>query len=166
MRNHCCFLFLGVLRCFSSPGSLRTPMHSVYGTGPSRPAGCPIRISTAQCSLTAPRGISVFAPSFVGSWHLGILRAPFLTSPVAPDVTLRMTLSLPPQLAHVLIRTLTSPRQSFLVLLASRSSLRYLYISSEHQTRAIAGLNGSHCEPDPTEDAVTLFKSMLPAKTA
>ena len=29
--NRCFFLFLRVLRCFSSPGSLRTPMNSVYG---------------------------------------------------------------------------------------------------------------------------------------
>ena len=27
----CCFLFLRLLRCFSSPGSLRTPMDSVHG---------------------------------------------------------------------------------------------------------------------------------------
>ena len=31
-RNHCCFLFLTLLRCFSSGGSLRTPMDSVHGT--------------------------------------------------------------------------------------------------------------------------------------
>ena len=29
-RNHFCFLFLRVLRCFSSPGSLHTPIYSVY----------------------------------------------------------------------------------------------------------------------------------------
>ena len=28
--NRCFFLFLRVLRCFSSPGSLHTPMYSVY----------------------------------------------------------------------------------------------------------------------------------------
>ena len=31
LRNHCCFLFLSLLRCFSSGGSLRTPMYSVHG---------------------------------------------------------------------------------------------------------------------------------------
>ena len=31
--NHGCFLFLRLLRCFSSPGSLRMPMNSVYGDG-------------------------------------------------------------------------------------------------------------------------------------
>ena len=29
-RNHCCFLFLRLLRCFSSPGSPHTPMCSLY----------------------------------------------------------------------------------------------------------------------------------------
>ena len=29
LRNHFCFLFLRLLRCFSSPGSLRTPMDSL-----------------------------------------------------------------------------------------------------------------------------------------
>ena len=32
-RNHCCFLFLRLLRCFSSPGSPRIPMDSVYADG-------------------------------------------------------------------------------------------------------------------------------------
>ena len=31
--NHCCFLFLRLLRCFSSPGSLRMTMDSSYGGG-------------------------------------------------------------------------------------------------------------------------------------
>ena len=31
LRNRCCFLFLRVLRCFSSPGSLRMAMDSPYG---------------------------------------------------------------------------------------------------------------------------------------
>ena len=31
--NRCFFLFLRVLRCFSSPGSLRRPMYSVYDDG-------------------------------------------------------------------------------------------------------------------------------------
>ena len=30
LRNHFCFLFLRLLRCFSSPGSLCTPMDSVH----------------------------------------------------------------------------------------------------------------------------------------
>ena len=31
LRNHFCFLFLRLLRCFSSPGSLRLPMDSANG---------------------------------------------------------------------------------------------------------------------------------------
>ena len=31
LRNHCCFLFLRLLRCFSSPGSPRTVMYSRHG---------------------------------------------------------------------------------------------------------------------------------------
>ena len=42
------------------------------------PPGCPIRISTDQCSRTAPRRFSQFATSFVASWCLGIHHAPFL----------------------------------------------------------------------------------------
>ncbi len=30
LGNHYCFLFLRVLRCFSSPGALHIPMYSVY----------------------------------------------------------------------------------------------------------------------------------------
>jgi hypothetical protein len=33
-RNHSCFLFLGVLRCFSSPGYLYLPMYSASSTDP------------------------------------------------------------------------------------------------------------------------------------
>ena len=40
LRNHGCFLFLRLLRCFSSPGSPRTPMNSVHGDRIS-PAGFP-----------------------------------------------------------------------------------------------------------------------------
>ena len=45
LRNHCCFLFLRVLRCFSSPGSL-TPAYIFSGLWPARAGtGFPIRIS-------------------------------------------------------------------------------------------------------------------------
>src|SRR5690606_41028887 len=39
--------------------------------------GSPIRKSPDQSLLAAPRGISVLAPSFIGSWRLGIRRAPY-----------------------------------------------------------------------------------------
>ena len=40
--------------------------------------GFPIRKSTDQSLLSAPRGISLIAASFVGSWCQGILLAPFV----------------------------------------------------------------------------------------
>ena len=43
--NHGCFLFLGLLRCFTSPRSPRTPMYSVYDNRALPRLGCPIRTS-------------------------------------------------------------------------------------------------------------------------
>ena len=66
------FLFLRVLRCFSSPGSpphLRMPE--------SLPAGCPIRRSTDQGIFAPPRGFSQLITSFFASESLGILHVPF-----------------------------------------------------------------------------------------
>ncbi len=57
------------------------PMDSGRSTGGLPPVGCPIRKSPDQSLLTAPRGISVLAPSFFGSWRQGIHRVPFTTSP-------------------------------------------------------------------------------------
>ena len=80
LRNHCCFrrktilcfLFLRLLRCFSSPGSLRNTMYSCYGDGPQRPPGFPIQISMAQGLFAAPHGFSQLTTSFFGSWYQGI----------------------------------------------------------------------------------------------
>ena len=43
-----CFLFLRVLRCFTSPGSLPAPMDSAQDAAVLPAAGFPIRISTDQ----------------------------------------------------------------------------------------------------------------------
>ena len=56
------------------------------------PAGSPIRTSTDPSPLTAPRGISAFAPSFFGSWRLGIHRVPFLASPILTPYALAKVL--------------------------------------------------------------------------
>ena len=42
--------------------------------------GCPIRISTDQSLLAAPRGFSQRATSFIASWCQGIHRMPFSCS--------------------------------------------------------------------------------------
>ena len=50
-------------------------MDSLHGDWALPQPGFPIRTSPDQSLLTAPRGISLFATSFFGSWCLGILRA-------------------------------------------------------------------------------------------
>jgi hypothetical protein len=77
LRNHGCFLFLWVLRCFTSPRSLyppytfrrESPGHH-EGPGGVSPFGNP-RI-TAR--LSAPRGLSQITTSFFGSRCQGIHR--------------------------------------------------------------------------------------------
>lgn len=72
LRYHFCFLFLKVLRCFSSPRSL-----SLRNT--CKQVGCPIRILTDQRFLATPRKISQLGTSFIASQNLGIPRAPLNT---------------------------------------------------------------------------------------
>ncbi len=70
-RNHCCFLFLRVLRCFSSPG--RSPCGSpAFSRG-----GCPIRTPADQGSFAPPRSFSQLTASFVIAGSQGIPHAPF-----------------------------------------------------------------------------------------
>src|SRR3954452_7566399 len=58
-RNHTCFLFLRVLRCFTSPRSLPTPMYSVPGDTTSLVPGFPIRTSSDPRSVdSSPRHIA------------------------------------------------------------------------------------------------------------
>ena len=81
-RNHFCFLFLWVLRCFTSPRYLRLPyvfrqgrwaitLHRVSPFGNPR----------IKVWLPTPRGLSQAPTSFIGSWCQGIHRAPLLTWP-------------------------------------------------------------------------------------
>ena len=77
-RNHGCFLFLQVLRWFTSLGSLVPD----YGfIGPSygfTVRGFPIRSSPDQCLLAAPRGLSQLATSFIACFCQGIHHAPLV----------------------------------------------------------------------------------------
>ena len=83
LRRHCCFLFLRVLRCFTSPGVAL----GGYGLTPPAlaflPVGCPIRRSTDQSVLAAPRGLSQLAASFVALRCQGIRRMPVSACPKA-----------------------------------------------------------------------------------
>ena len=71
--NHCCFLFLRVLRCFSSP---RLPPASA-GWQSFRLPGCPIRKSADQRPFAPTRGLSQLVTSFIACKSLGIHRTPF-----------------------------------------------------------------------------------------
>ena len=74
LRNHCCFLLLRVLRCFSSP---RSPPFT--GWQAFYLPGCPIRISRDQGLFAPPPGFSQLITSFFASESLGILHAPLFT---------------------------------------------------------------------------------------
>src|SRR5882672_1665139 len=58
-RNHNCFLFLRVLRCFTSPRYLPHPMYSDTGNTTSLVLGFPIRTSSDPRSVdSSPRHIA------------------------------------------------------------------------------------------------------------
>ena len=81
--NHSCFLFLRVLRCFSSP---RWPP-DYAGCRPFRTAGCPIRGPADQRLHAPPRGLSQLAAPFIASWSLGIHHTPLFTFAAPPNIT-------------------------------------------------------------------------------
>ena len=72
LRNRFCFLFLRVMRCFSSPGS----PPAMSRVPESLPAGCPIRKSADQRAFAPPRGLSQLITSFFASESQGILHVP------------------------------------------------------------------------------------------
>src|SRR5438128_10144309 len=90
-RNRVCFLFLEVLRCFTSLGSL------VRAYGFSAPYGGITRrgfphsdILRIKAWLAAPRSLSQLPASFFASCRLGIHRVPFpawSSSLLAPNST-------------------------------------------------------------------------------
>ena len=66
------FLFLRVLRCFSSPGSPPITIHSSWVTQLLFCVSFLIRISTDQYSFATPRSFSQLVTSFFGAWCQGI----------------------------------------------------------------------------------------------
>ena len=88
--NHCYFLFLRVLRCFSSPRWPPAPA----GCHPFRMTGCPIRTSADQRPFAPPRGFSQLVTSFIASGSLGIRHAPFPTFAPPPSSGVRHILQL------------------------------------------------------------------------
>ena len=77
-RNRFYFLFLRVLRCFSSPGSPHTPMDSVYDNAALPALSSLIRTSADLGSFAAPRRFSQLVTSFFGAMYQGILRKLFV----------------------------------------------------------------------------------------
>jgi hypothetical protein len=71
-RNHGCFLLLGVLRWFTSPGSLDHPMDSGERNWCSHQLGFPIRKSPDHSLLAASRGLSQLTTSFFAYLRQGI----------------------------------------------------------------------------------------------
>ena len=80
-RNLCWFLFLVLLRCFSSDGSPPTPILFNAGWQSIALPGFPIRKSTDLRLFAAPRSLSQLVASFFGSWCQGIPLAPWLAWP-------------------------------------------------------------------------------------
>ena len=71
LRNHVCFLFLLLLRCFSSQG-LPSDLCQSTPCG----VGCPIRKSADQWVFAPPRSLSQLITSFFASESQGILYVP------------------------------------------------------------------------------------------
>ena len=76
-RNRFFFLFLPLLRCFSSRRSLPYTIFFIYGYMSFSHVGSPIRTSTARWIFAPPRGFSQLITSFFGSQCQGILLLPF-----------------------------------------------------------------------------------------
>ena len=78
LGNRCFFLFLRVLRCFSSPGSPPLPMDSVTDYTILLVQSSLIRISADHRIFAPPRSFSQLVTSFFGAMYQGILRKLFV----------------------------------------------------------------------------------------
>ena len=77
-RNRFCFLFLRVLRCFSSPGSPCITIYSLCNNMILLMLSSLIRISADLWIFAPPRSFSQLVTSFFGAMYQGILRKPFV----------------------------------------------------------------------------------------
>ena len=71
------FLFLGLLRCFTSPRFASKDYEFILRYPVAR-VGCPIRKSLDQRLCAAPQSLSQLAASFIASWHQGIRPLPLV----------------------------------------------------------------------------------------
>ena len=67
-------LFLGLLRCFTSPRFASPDYEFIRSILVLSPGGCPIRKSAGQSLFAAHRSLSQLSTSFIASWHQGIHR--------------------------------------------------------------------------------------------
>ena len=72
------FLFLRVIRCFSSPGSPSITIVSLYCNAILLALSSLIRISTDLCLCATPRSFSQLVTSFFGAIYQGILPTLFV----------------------------------------------------------------------------------------
>ena len=77
-RNRGFFLFLLVLRWFTSQGSLVPDYGFIGPYGGFASVGFPIRKSPDQCLLAAPRSLSQLTTPFIASYCQGIHRVPLV----------------------------------------------------------------------------------------
>jgi hypothetical protein len=63
LGNHCCFLFLGLLRCFSSPRSPQQPMYSAEDVATLPATGFPIQKSPDQNLFSS-------SPKLIAAFHV------------------------------------------------------------------------------------------------
>jgi hypothetical protein len=70
LRNHNCFLFLWVLRCFTSPRSLQPPYRFRWRSPDITPVTFEVSLfghPRIKARLPTPRGLSQVTTSFIGS---------------------------------------------------------------------------------------------------
>ncbi len=93
-RNHSCFLFLQVLRWFTSLSSLDAAMYSRHRTWCSHQVGSPIRIFPDHRLLAPPRDFSQLATSFFAYLRQGIPTHALssLTIKLTPDIRVSLLL--------------------------------------------------------------------------
>ena len=75
--NRFFFLFLRVLRCFNSPRSPTTTMHSPWYTGGTPRWVSPFGHLRIKACLRLPEAYRSYATSFIATRHQGIRHAPF-----------------------------------------------------------------------------------------
>ena len=147
LRNHCYFLFLRVLRCFSSPGS---PTASMRCDGIA-PAGFP------HSDIRGSRGICPSPRLFAACHVLRRLREP-QASPMRPFCLSLMSFAFRPSLVSRIPDRGARTRSLFYTLY-SVSSLRYQ--DSRHHRLGAATLLSSRSQH--VNDLVSLF-SVVPGR--